>query len=98
MAGLLCPGSVPRWSTTRGSESLFGTRFEPGDWLLFGSESAGLPEAIRDALPVLQTVESYDEDRRDLPLPAQQARVLETQNRLADSILAHETLSRERSN
>ena len=40
--------------TTRGSESLFGTRFEPGDWLLFGSESAGLPEAIRDALPDAQ--------------------------------------------
>jgi hypothetical protein len=31
-------------------------------------------------------------------LPAQQARVLETQHRLADSILAHEALSRERSN
>ncbi|MBL4929333.1 hypothetical protein [Fuscibacter oryzae] len=26
--------------------------------------------AIREALPILQTVEAYDEDRRDLPLPA----------------------------
>jgi len=33
---------------------VFGTRFEPGDWLVFGSESAGLPEAIRAGMPEAQ--------------------------------------------
>ena len=40
--------------TTRGSGSVFAARFEPGDWLVFGSESAGLPEAIRAGLPEAQ--------------------------------------------
>jgi tRNA (cytidine/uridine-2'-O-)-methyltransferase len=33
--------------TTRGSRSFAEARFQPGDWLVFGSESAGLPEAVR---------------------------------------------------
>ena len=34
--------------TTRGSHSAFNNPFRPGDWLVFGSETSGLPEALRD--------------------------------------------------
>ena len=34
--------------TTRGSVSVYDTRFQPGDWLVFGSETQGLPEAVRE--------------------------------------------------
>lgn len=34
--------------TTRGSQPLGSLRFEPGDWLVFGSEGSGLPPVIRD--------------------------------------------------
>lgn len=34
--------------TTRGSCSLGSVAWQPGDWLIFGSETAGLPPAIRD--------------------------------------------------
>ncbi|VTU29126.1 tRNA (cytidine(34)-2'-O)-methyltransferase [Variovorax sp. SRS16] len=34
--------------TTRGSRSAFDLRFAPGDWLVFGSETRGLPPALRD--------------------------------------------------
>jgi len=34
--------------TTRGSHSLTEQRWQPGDWLVFGSETAGLPPALRD--------------------------------------------------
>jgi tRNA (cytidine/uridine-2'-O-)-methyltransferase len=37
--------------TTRGSHSVFAQTFQPGDWLLFGSETAGLPEALRESFP-----------------------------------------------
>ena len=33
--------------TTRASHSAFTTTYQPGDWLVFGSESRGLPEAVR---------------------------------------------------
>ena len=33
--------------TSRGAKSLFAQKFTPGDAFLFGSETAGLPEAIR---------------------------------------------------
>ena len=33
--------------TTRGSRNLFEVGFEPGDWLVFGSETQGLSEAVR---------------------------------------------------
>ena len=33
--------------TTRGSRSLFEARFAPGDWLVFGCETRGLPEDVR---------------------------------------------------
>lgn len=34
--------------TTRGATPLSQARFAPGDWLVFGSESAGLPTAVVD--------------------------------------------------
>jgi tRNA (cytidine/uridine-2'-O-)-methyltransferase len=34
--------------TTRGSRPFADVAFAPGDWLVFGSETAGLPPAIRD--------------------------------------------------
>ncbi len=48
--------------TTRGSRSPYETVFSPGDWLVFGSETKGLPEAVRETfspdqalkLPMLQ--------------------------------------------
>ena len=42
--------------TTRGSRLLAQARFERGDWLVFGSESAGLPEALRDSFAPTQRV------------------------------------------
>lgn len=35
--------------TTKGAEPLFGFRFQPDDVLLFGRESAGVPEAVHAA-------------------------------------------------
>ena len=40
--------------TTRGSQSVFDTAFQPGDWLIFGSESRGLPPELRDSFPLNQ--------------------------------------------
>ena len=45
--------AMPDWSrlfafTTRGSRPVHAVAFAPGDWLLFGRESAGLPQAICD--------------------------------------------------
>ena len=34
--------------TTRGTHAVHGVRFQPGDWLVFGSETSGLPPAVRD--------------------------------------------------
>jgi tRNA (cytidine/uridine-2'-O-)-methyltransferase len=34
--------------TTKGEHNVFDTAFEPGDWLVFGSETQGLAPAIRD--------------------------------------------------
>ena len=34
--------------TTKGTVSVHDTRFQPGDWLFFGSETAGLPSEIRE--------------------------------------------------
>ena len=35
--------------TTKASQSAYDFRFEPDDVLLFGKESAGVPDAVRDA-------------------------------------------------
>ncbi len=40
--------------TTRGSTSVFGQRFQPGDWLVFGSETQGLPADLREQFPPTQ--------------------------------------------
>ncbi|WP_394169944.1 tRNA (cytidine(34)-2'-O)-methyltransferase [Saccharospirillum alexandrii] len=37
--------------TTKGHRNYADVRFEPGDVLLFGSETAGLPASLREALP-----------------------------------------------
>lgn len=34
--------------TTRGSHNVFEQRFQPGDWLVFGSETSGLPAELRE--------------------------------------------------
>ena len=33
--------------TTRGTRSPYDVRYQAGDWLVFGSETRGLPEAVR---------------------------------------------------
>lgn len=40
--------------TTKGSRSAFDIRFRPGDWLVFGSETQGLPAELRDRFPESQ--------------------------------------------
>jgi tRNA (cytidine/uridine-2'-O-)-methyltransferase len=40
--------------TTRGITSVYQARFQPGDWLVLGSETAGLPESVRAYFPPLQ--------------------------------------------
>ena len=40
--------------TTRGSRSVFDNRFQAGDWLVFGSETRGLPDALRESFPAAQ--------------------------------------------
>ncbi len=36
--------------TTRGSRPFADVAWRPGDWLVFGSEAAGLPAAVRDSI------------------------------------------------
>lgn len=40
--------------TTHGTRAPAAVRFAAGDWLVFGSEGAGLPSAIRDNFPAAQ--------------------------------------------
>lgn len=42
--------------TTRACRPLSAQRWQPGDWLVFGSETAGLPPAIRDTFAPAQRV------------------------------------------
>ena len=42
--------------TTRGARSLAETSFRAGDWLVFGSETAGLPASVRHSVAATQTV------------------------------------------
>jgi tRNA (cytidine/uridine-2'-O-)-methyltransferase len=37
--------------TTKATRSLWDARFAEGDGLVFGSESAGVPDAVRDSIP-----------------------------------------------
>ena len=40
--------------TTRGEGSAFDVAFAPRDWLVFGAESRGLPQAVRECIPPAQ--------------------------------------------
>jgi tRNA (cytidine/uridine-2'-O-)-methyltransferase len=40
--------------TTRGTQSPHAIAFKPGDWLVFGSETRGLPDAVRASFPPAQ--------------------------------------------
>jgi tRNA (cytidine/uridine-2'-O-)-methyltransferase len=40
--------------STRGTASPYQQAFLPGDWLVFGSETRGLPDALRDSFPIAQ--------------------------------------------
>ena len=42
--------------TTRGAQRFNEVAWQAGDWLVFGSETAGLPAAIRDAFAIAQRV------------------------------------------
>ncbi|MDP3084966.1 MAG: tRNA (uridine(34)/cytosine(34)/5-carboxymethylaminomethyluridine(34)-2'-O)-methyltransferase TrmL [Rubrivivax sp.] len=42
--------------TTRGSQPLGDVSWQAGDWLIFGSETAGLPAALRDSFAPAQRV------------------------------------------
>ena len=42
--------------TTRGSQPFAQVAWQPGDWLVFGSETAGLPEALRESFAPAQRV------------------------------------------
>ena len=63
--------------TTRGTRLLDDVRFEPGDWLVFGAETRGLPPALLERLPPAQ--------RLRLPMRAGQ-RSLNLSNAVAVSV------------
>ena len=42
--------------TTRGSRPFAEVQWAAGDWLVFGSETAGLPDAVRDSIATVQRV------------------------------------------
>jgi tRNA (cytidine/uridine-2'-O-)-methyltransferase len=63
--------------TTRGASPVHGTRFFPGDWLVFGSETQGLPPELRESFP--------PEQRLRLPMVAGQ-RSLNLSNAVAVTV------------
>ena len=55
--------------TTRGSRNLFDVRFEPGDWLVFGSETKGLDAKLRESFATQQRLRlPMQPDQRSLNL------------------------------
>jgi tRNA (cytidine/uridine-2'-O-)-methyltransferase len=42
--------------TTRAERSLADARFRAGDWLVFGSETSGLPASVRESVAATQAV------------------------------------------
>jgi tRNA (cytidine/uridine-2'-O-)-methyltransferase len=63
--------------TTRGERNVYSVAFKPGDWLVFGAETRGLPAAVRDWFP---------EDQR-LRLPMRQGqRSLNLSNAVAATV------------
>ena len=65
--------------STKGGRSLYDTTFEPGDALVFGSESSGLPEPF---------YERYRDSLVRIPMPGPHARSLNLAN--AASIALYE--------
>ena len=72
------PGRM-HFLSTKGGRSLYETAFEPGDTLVFGSESAGLPEPF---------YERYRDSLVRIPMPGPNARSLNLAN--AASIALYE--------
>ena len=72
------PGRM-HFLSTKGGRSLYETAFEPGDTLVFGSESAGLPEPF---------YERYRDALVRIPMPGEHARSLNLAN--AASIALYE--------
>lgn len=55
--------------TTKGQAPVHGNRFAPGDWLVFGCETRGLPPEIRDSVPPVQRLRlTMRPDQRSLNL------------------------------
>jgi len=65
--------------STHGEKSLYGCRFAPGDFLVFGNESSGLPKPF---------YETYRADLFRIPMPGEHARSINLAN--AVSIAAYE--------
>ncbi len=63
--------------TTKGACDAFSVVYPPSPWLIFGSETAGLPEAIRAQFPAAQRIR--------LPMQAQQ-RSLNLSNAVAITV------------
>ena len=63
--------------TTRGTRLVHEVAFQPGDWLVFGSETSGLPSALRESFAAAQ--------RLKLPMRAGQ-RSLNLSNAVAVSV------------
>jgi tRNA (cytidine/uridine-2'-O-)-methyltransferase len=40
--------------STRGTGRVHDTQFKPGDWLVFGSETSGLPQPVLESFPAVQ--------------------------------------------
>ena len=55
--------------TTRGSRNLYEVAFQPGDWLIFGSETKGLDAALRESFAPSQRLRlPMQADQRSLNL------------------------------
>ncbi|MSR14765.1 MAG: tRNA (cytidine(34)-2'-O)-methyltransferase [Gammaproteobacteria bacterium] len=79
--------------TTSGSCSLYSARFEPGDALLFGAETRGLPAEIRNSLPVAHQLRiPMLQERRSLNLANAVAIGLYEALRQCDSLACSTTL------
>ena len=72
------PGRL-HFLSTRGEKSLYSCRFEPGDALVFGNESSGLPKPF---------YERYKDSMFRIPMPGEHARSINLAN--AVSIASYE--------
>lgn len=68
--------------STRGEHSIYDTSFIPGDTLVFGSESRGLPDAVLDAYPAKRILQ--------IPMRTEKVRSLNLANSVA--IVLYEAL------